>query len=204
MSATVAAPATASRGKNALGTLIVLAVTAVIIIAAAYLSDPGRAADAAGADGGVTAVNVSGTATGAAPTIDQPAPDFTAAAADGSSLTLSQFVGRPVWLTFGASWCQPCRAENPDVETAYRQLTSNAVVVQVYMDEDAAAVTDYAQRVGITYLTVPDPNERLAAEYRILGIPSHFFIDASGVLCQIKVGSLDLTSMQAALADIGG
>jgi hypothetical protein len=70
------------------------------------------------------------------------------------------------------------------------------------MSEDAATVADYARRVGLTYVTVPDPSERLAAEYRILGIPSHFFIAADGTLEQIKIGSLDPASMEAALAGI--
>ena len=74
-------------------------------------------------------------------------------------MKLSDFVGRPVWLTFGASWCQPCRAENPDIEATYLTVSDAVVVVQVYMSEDAATVKEYRDRVGITYLTVPDPSE---------------------------------------------
>ena len=59
------------------------------------------------------------------------------------------------------------------------------------MDEDAAAVQRLRQPGWRDLLTVPDPTERLAAQYRILGIPSHFFIDSSGILRQMKVGSLD-------------
>ncbi len=186
-------------GGSAVGTLVIMGLTAAIIVAVAYLSDRH---DVTGADGAVTAVTVSGTATGAAPVVGQKAPDFTASTPDGTQVRLSDFVGKPVWLTFGASWCQPCRAENPDVETTYQKAAGSVVVIQVYMSEDAATVSDYAKRVGITYLTVPDPAERLASEYRILGIPSHFFIDAQGVLRQMKIGSLDPAAMETALAGI--
>jgi cytochrome c biogenesis protein CcmG/thiol:disulfide interchange protein DsbE len=186
-------------GRGAAGTLVIMVVTAAILLAVAYLSD--RRDTTAGV-GAVTAVSVSGSATGAAPVVGQAAPDFTALTADGTSVTLSDLVGKPVWLTFGASWCQPCRAENPDIEATYQTISSNVIVLQVYMSEDAGTVAAYRDRVGLTYLTVPDPTERLASEYRILGIPSHFFIDAKGVLREMKIGSLDPASMQAAVARI--
>ena len=186
-------------GRGATGTLVIVVVTAAILMAVAYLSDRRDPLDGAGA---VTAVTVSGAAGGAAPTVGQPAPDFTALTADGTTVKLSDFVGKPVWLTFGASWCQPCRAENPDIEATYRTISADVVVLQVYMSEEAGTVADYRDRVGLTYLTVPDPSERLASEYRILGIPTHFFIDATGVLREMKIGSLDPASMQAAVARI--
>jgi thiol-disulfide isomerase/thioredoxin len=183
---------------SARGTILVMAITAAVILAVAYLSDRRDPV----ADGTVTAVTVSGSASGTAPVVGAEAPDFAALRTDATAFKLSDYRGRPVWLTFGASWCQPCRAENPDIEATYRTLGDEVVVLQVYMSEDAATVSDYVSRVGISYVTVPDPSERLAAEYRILGIPSHFFIDATGVLRQIKIGSLDPASMEAALAGI--
>lgn len=198
MEAQASVPARSGPRTSARGTLVVMAITAAIILGVAYLSDR---RDTTG-DGAVTAVTVTGSASGAAPAVGAPAPDFAALRTDGTAFKLSDYVGRPVWLTFGASWCQPCRAENPDIEATFKKLGDDVVVLQVYMSEDAATVSDYATRVGITYVTVPDPSERLAAEYRILGIPSHFFIDASGTLRQIKIGSLDPASMEAALAGI--
>ena len=196
------APASVAAGSgsrtSARGTILVMAITAAVILAVAYLSDRRDPV----ADGAVTAVTVSGSASGTAPVVGAEAPDFAALRTDSTAFKLSDYRGKPVWLTFGASWCQPCRAENPDIEAAYREVGDEVVVLQVYMSEDAATVSDYVSRVGISYVTVPDPSERLAAEYRILGIPSHFFIDATGVLRQIKIGSLDPASMEAALAGI--
>jgi peroxiredoxin len=185
--------------RNAIATLLMLVVTGAVIAAAAYLSNPQLATNAGDpATGDFTTVNVTG-GTGAAPVVGQPAPDFLAALADGSQIKLSELQGKPVWLTFGASWCQPCRAENPDIQATHVAFGDNVTVVQVYMDEDAETVSDYTSRVGIDYLAVPDPNERLAAQYRILGIPSHFFIDANGVLRQMKIGSMSPATMKAAL-----
>jgi thiol-disulfide isomerase/thioredoxin len=198
MEAQAAVPPRSGSRTSARGTLIIMAITAAVILGVAYLSDRRDTS----AEGSLTAVTVTGSASGAAPVVGARAPDFAALRSDGTAFKLSDYEGQPVWLTFGASWCQPCRAENPDIEATYRKLGDEVVVLQVYMSEDAATVEDYATRVGLTYVTVPDPSERLAAEYRILGIPSHFFIGVDGTLRQIKIGSLDPASMEAALAGI--
>lgn len=185
-----------------LGTIVVIAVAAAAILAVSVLANGGTADPALA--GGVTEVTLSGSAQGDAPVVGKLAPDFSAEAADGTMVQLSAFAGKPVWVTFGASWCQPCRAENPDVVAAYERHRANGlVVIQVYMGEDAAAVTDYATRVGIPYVKVPDPAERLANDYRILGIPTHYFIDRDGTLVSMKIGSLSPDAMDAALAEIG-
>ena len=198
MEAQATVPLRSGSRTSARGTLIIMAITAAVILGVAYLSDR---RDTTG-EGALTAVTVTGSASGAAPVVGAKAPDFAALTSDGTAFKLSDYIGQPVWLTFGASWCQPCRAENPDIEATYRKYGGEVAVLQVYMSEDAATVEDYATRVGLTYITVPDPSERLAAEYRILGIPSHFFVDADGTLQQIKIGSLDPASMEAALAGI--
>jgi thiol-disulfide isomerase/thioredoxin len=189
-------PGILAAGRTRLGTLIVMAVTAALLLVVAFaVNQPAGAS-------GVTTINVSAVAGGNPPEVGKPAPDFQALLVDGTPVSLSSLRGTPIWLTFGASWCQPCRAENPDIEALAAKYLGRLRVLQVYISEDAATVADYTKRVGLTYGTIADPSTTLAAEYRILGIPSHFFIDANGVLQQMRVGSLDPTSMEAALAGI--
>jgi len=184
------------RIQGRLATLAVMAVTAVAIVGAALLVNR-----PAGSTDGLTPVNLVGSPTGPAPIVGQAAPPLAATALDGTALDLSAYAGSPVWITFGATWCQPCRAENPDIQAAYAaHRDEGLVVIQVYMDEDAATVSAYASRVGLEYVKVPDPTGRLSIEYRILGIASHFFIDSAGVLRQTRVGTLDRAGMDAALA----
>jgi cytochrome c biogenesis protein CcmG/thiol:disulfide interchange protein DsbE len=186
--------------QSRIATLAIMGVTAAIIAVVAFMvNQPATTAD------GVTSVTLSGAATGEAPTVGKPAPDFVATTVDGKTVRLSDFKGKPVWLTFGASWCQPCRAENPDVKATYEKYRdSGLVVLAIFISEDNAAVTDYADRIGLTYLKVADPDTKIASEYRILGIPSHYFIDSSGILRQMKIGSLDTTAMDAAVQGIRG
>lgn len=189
---------TARAGQSRSATLAIMGVTALIIAAVAFMVNQ----PAAGAQG-VTSVTLTGAAGGEAPTVGKQAPDFVATTIDGKAVRLSDLKGKPVWLTFGASWCQPCRAENPDIQAAYQKFADRGLVVlAIFISEDAPAVRDYADRVGLTYQKVADPDTRIASEYRIMGIPSHYFIDSSGVLRLMKIGSLDPAAMEAALRAI--
>jgi hypothetical protein len=76
--------------------------------------------------------------------------------------------------------------------------------VQVYINEDASSVADYANRLGLGYAKIADTSDSIASNYRILGIPAHFFIDRDGVLRELRVGTLDAASMQALLAGLAG
>jgi cytochrome c biogenesis protein CcmG, thiol:disulfide interchange protein DsbE len=191
---------TTRAGQSRLTTIVVMAVTAAVIgVVAFVVNQPTATAE------GVTQVNLTGGATGPAPEVGKAAPDFLAQTVDGATVKLSDFKGKPVWLTFGASWCQPCRAENPDIQAALEKRTgSDLVVLGVFISEDAAAVKDYADRVGLTYQKIADPGTKIASQYRILGIPSHFFIDKDGVLREMKIGTLDPAAMDAALQGIAG
>jgi cytochrome c biogenesis protein CcmG/thiol:disulfide interchange protein DsbE len=184
--------------ESRLGTLLVLAVTAAIVMAGVYLVDRPAAAEA-----GVTPVALSGPGSGAPPKIGSPAQDFTGTTTDGKQVSLSSYKGKVVWLTFGASWCAACVAEAPDVEAAYQKAKAGgAVVLAVNLSEDSATVRDYAGRTGLTFPMIADPDTRIASAYRVNGIPAHFFIDKSGVLRSLKTGGLSAEQMDTALTDI--
>jgi peroxiredoxin len=189
---------TARARQSRSATLAIMGLTAAIIVAVAFMANqPAPSAD------GFTYVSLSGGARGEPPTVGKPAPDFLVTTVDGKTVGPSDFKGKPVWLTFGASWCQPCRAENPDIQAMSEEFTeSDLVVLAIFISEEASAVADYADRVGLTYGLVADPDTRIASEYRIMGIPSHYFIDSSGVLRLMKIGSIDLAAMEAALSGI--
>ena len=179
--------------------LVIMGVTTVIILAVTYVTN--RPASG----GSLTSIVLSGRATGPPPTIGKPAPDFAATTIDGVKTSLRKFRGRPVWLTFGATWCQPCRAEAPDIEAAYKKHREEGLVVlAVFIREGAAAVKDYTTRVGLTFPRVADTTTQIASTYRILGIPTHFFIDRTGVLRATMAGRLDPPTIESAISGITG
>lgn len=161
-------------------TLLVVGLTAVLLGGGGWwVTRP--AADAATAAGaGVPA---------AAPVVGGPAPPLAAVDVEGRTVTLDELRGRPVWVTFGASWCAPCRVEAPDIQAAYAAGSAEGVqVVAVYLGEEAEAVRQFAQTLGLTYTHIPDPARELAAAWGVRGIPVHYFLDAAGTVRAIHVG----------------
>jgi peroxiredoxin len=137
---------------------------------------------------------------------------------DGKAVSLSSYLGHPVWLTFGATSCVPCQAEAPDIEAAYKKFKNKGVIVlAIFIREDSAIVRDYSDRVGLTFPKVTDPDSRIASAYRVpdwtsddaqghhgfvTGFRAHFFIDRSGVLRSRQTGGLTPEQMGAALTEI--
>ena len=71
---------------------------------------------------GLSDVGKGGINTSLLPKVGEEAPDFVAISPEGEVVHLSDFRGQPVWLNFWGSWCPPCRAEMPDIQTAYEEL----------------------------------------------------------------------------------
>ena len=182
------------RVAGPLQTLVVIVVTAVVIGVLALLVS-------ANGDDGVTAVNLSGDAAAAAPAVGDVAPDFKAVLPDGTPVSLAQYAGKPVWLTFGASWCADCRAESTDIEAAYERYRDRGLVVLgVFIDEGASDVSSYARRAGLTFPIAVDERSVVADRYRTLGIPTHYFIGADGRIKEVRIGALHADEMDRMLA----
>ena len=172
-----------------LRTLIVVILTAGAISLTAWVVNGGP-------DDGLTAINITA-GPGSRPVAGEPPPGFAAQTVDGKPFTLGDFAGKPIWLTFGASWCADCRAEAADLQATYATFGDQGlVVVGVFIQENDAAVREYAARVGLTYTMTADPSARIAAAYHTLGIPTHFFIGRDGLIREVRLGALERADME--------
>lgn len=184
--------------ESRFGTLVVLGLTGALVMGLAYLINRPSASAS-----GIQAVTLSGPSKGAAPKLGTPAQDFTATDVEGQQVSLSDYQGKAVWLTFGATWCAACQAEAPDIQAAYeKHKAAGVVVLAIFISEDAATVKDYADRVGLTFPKIGDADTAIASAYRVNGIPVHFFIDRSGVLRSVVTGSMTPERMDAAIAAV--
>lgn len=180
-----------------LRTLAIVVVTAVAIaVVAWFINQPTL--------DGLTEVTIAA-GPGAAPQVGAAPPDFEAVDVNGDPVRLSDYAGQPVWLTFGASWCGDCRAEAPDLQATYaRYAPAGLVVLGVFIDEDDAAVREYAARVGFDFAMVADPSEQIAAAYHLLGIPTHYFIGRDGRIEVVRLGGLHADEMDRLVRDLMG
>ncbi|WP_324676595.1 TlpA disulfide reductase family protein [Hymenobacter sp. GOD-10R] len=114
------------------------------------------------------------------------APDFTLSTPEGKPVSLSQFRGKYVLVDFWASWCGPCRQENPNVTKVYNEYkTRNFDILGVSLDTEKArdkwlkAIQD--DQLAWTQVSDLKGWENQAAKsYSIQAIPQNFLVDPSG------------------------
>lgn len=118
--------------------------------------------------------------------VGKSAPDFSQADTLGKIVSLKDFRGKYVLLDFWASWCGPCRAENPNVVKAFNaNKDKNFTIVSVSLDQPGKqqAWLDAIHKDGLTWTHVSDLkfwDNEVARLYGINAVPSNFLIDPAG------------------------
>lgn len=122
-----------------------------------------------------------------------PAPEYGTRALGGDSVSLATLRGRVVLLNVWATWCHPCRDEIPQLEALHRQFEKDGLVVAgVSIDVPGmdAAIRDFMRDFSMTYPVWLDPDERVSAIFRTIGVPETFLIDRAGVIRWRKIGPI--------------
>ena len=131
--------------------------------------------------------------------VGQPAPAFALESLNGGRVDLASLRGRPVILTFFASWCLPCRKELPLFLSAQGRHPGLALVGIVFQDEPAPARV-FRNAIGGDWPGLIDPGGAVARTYAVVGIPRTYFIDRDGVVRAIKIGEIDKPALDERLA----
>lgn len=136
-------------------------------------------------------------------TVGAQAPGFTQPTPTGQPVALANYRGKYVLVDFWASWCGPCRAENPFVTKAYQTYKSrNFAIVSVSLDEDRAKWLKAIEEDLLPWTQVSDLQSfesEVARRYSIHAIPQNFLIDPSG---KIVAANLRGDALQATLAKL--
>lgn len=137
------------------------------------------------------------------PAIGTMAPDITMPDVNGTNFSLSSLKGKYVLVDFWASWCGPCRAENPNVVAAYNKYKDkNFTILGVSLDKTKEAWLKGIKEDGLTWNHISDLkfwDSEAVGLYGFNGIPYNVLIDPTG---KIIADNLRGSALESKLAEV--
>ena len=124
--------------------------------------------------------------------------EFSAPNPEGKVISLKESLGKVTIVDFWASWCAPCRQENPNVVAIYKELHSKGLnIIGVSLDKDKAKWKEAIAKDNLTWNQVSNLKfweEPIAAQYKVEAIPATFILDASGKVVARDLRGAELRS----------
>lgn len=127
------------------------------------------------------------------------APAFTLLDAHGEVVQPQAYRGAPLLINFWATWCGPCKEELPLFQEAYQE-TDELQVLLINLGEERDVAQGYLDAQQVTLRTAVDPyagagagaeeTGAVARRYRVLGLPTTVFVDAGGVIRDVRIGQV--------------
>jgi len=137
--------------------------------------------------------------------VGHAAPALQGTMLDGSQLAAATLHGHVTVVDFWASWCGPCRAQQPELDAVAGDYASRGVVfVGVDMRDDPAEGRAYISRFAVPYGSVSDPAAGLAGAWDVPAPPSTIVLDTSGVVRARVLGGISRGSLGAQLDQLLG
>lgn len=113
---------------------------------------------------------------------------------DGSQVHLSEFKGKVLFINIWATWCAPCIAEMPGIQSLYEDIDSEDIVfIMLSMDDELDKAKKFIDRKGFTFPTYL-PASRVPEVFRAPSIPTTFVVNKEGKIVSKKVGMANYDS----------
>lgn len=122
------------------------------------------------------------------------APSFTLKDLDGNEVSLGDYKGKKILLNFWASWCPPCRAEMPDMESFYQNYKDKGYVViavnAASTEKNSQDAPAFVKKNDLTFPVLVDEKGSINARYNVMSLPTSYFIDSDGVIRNKVIGAM--------------
>ena len=128
--------------------------------------------------------------------VGQPAPDFESLTPNNQPVKLSDFKGKYTLVDFWASWCVPCRQENPNIVEQYHRFKDRGfTVLGVSLDGNPGAWMRAIKEDGLEWTQVSDLQQwgsEVVGLYRLQAIPTSYLLDPEGIIIAKNLRGPDL------------
>jgi peroxiredoxin len=123
--------------------------------------------------------------------VSKAAPGFSLPALDGRTISLSDYAGKKVVVSYWASWCGPCKVEMPQLRDFYKRYhkpDSDFEILAISIDENRSDAEAYATAEKLSFPVLLDTDSKVADSYSVEGIPTMVVIDKSGKVAYVHTG----------------
>jgi thiol-disulfide isomerase/thioredoxin len=131
-------------------------------------------------------------------------PPLSGPTIDGGSYTLAQS-GHPAVVDFWASWCGPCRKQQPELNALAKCFAPRGVIfIGVDIRDDRANAVAYVREFAVPYPSVDDPSSDLAGQFDVAAPPTTIVADAKGLVVLRRLGGITRGDVGLTLAHLVG
>jgi len=137
--------------------------------------------------------------------VGQAAPDFTGVELDGSTFRMANKRGQWVLVNFFATWCTPCRLEDPQIQQFIDSHEGEPVqVVSVAFSDDADSIRDYWVKERNTWPVISSDTGLIALDYGVTKVPESYMVAPSGLVVAGFFGGVTAAGLDKVINENGG
>lgn len=129
--------------------------------------------------------------------VNFPAPDLTLNDLDGNSISLSDHLGSVVLVNNWATWCPPCKAEMPTLQTYYTwHAPQGFTLLAIETGDPLPEVAEFVESYQLTFPVLLDPSNFSLRAFRNDSLPNSYVIDRQGVVRLAWTGQISLEMLE--------
>lgn len=119
----------------------------------------------------------------------------------GRTDTFARHLDKPLVVNFFAAWCSPCRAELPDFESVYQEVSDEVNFIGISRDDSPAESLELLADTGVTFRSGWDPDGSLFGDLGLLSMPSTLLVERDGVVAEQWSGVLTAEDLSGLITE---
>jgi len=129
--------------------------------------------------------------------VDYAAPDLTLVDLSGKPVSLKEHLGTVVLVNLWATWCPPCRAEMPILQSFYEKYKAeDFILIAIDQEETSAIVAPFVRKFDLAFPVWLDIDYQAQREFNTMNLPSSYVIDRNGQVRLMWIGGISQKNLE--------